>query len=80
MQSEEQKEQVKLITMQALNRLEELKLEPSASGKPKSKPADSSLLSQLDRLPPPPSKAPKGASQSSTLPKPTGKMEVCRIE
>lgn len=78
MQSQEQRQQVKAITMQALNRLEELKLE--SSSQPKLAPSTStcstvrtkeaSLLSELDLLPPPPKDSPKGASnRASTMPK-----------
>lgn len=78
MQSDEHKQQVKVITMQALNRLEELKLQDAPSAPPLTssstgkKKTAANLLSELDSLPPPPINSPKGgvkASKSSTLPR-----------
>lgn len=57
MQSEDQKQKMKMITMQALSRLEQLKLDDP----PLSSPAGGKdLLSQLDNLPSPPSEQPRG--------------------
>ena len=76
MQSEEQRQQVKTMTMQALSRLEALKLEESSAPpishvgtrrRPQTK-----LLGELDSLPPPPKDMPKGGGQigkSSLLPR-----------
>lgn len=62
MQSEEQRQQVKMVTMQALSRLEELKLVPSTSKK-------DDLLDELARLPSPPKASPIGPSKSATMPR-----------
>ena len=63
MQSEDHKKKVRMITVQALSRLEELKLEdPVVSSQTSSSSVknvtDKDLLSQLDSLPPPPSERP----------------------
>lgn len=79
MQSEEEKQQVKTITMQALSRLEKLKLDSSQTTPSTSKKADKkSLLNELDNLPPPPSTQPKksvSATRASTMPR--GTVYIC---
>lgn len=82
MRSEEQRKQVKGITMQALSRFEKLKLEPTGPSAPPKQSSSSSgvksdidLLSELDQLPPPPSDSPKGTAKgtnrSATMPRGT---------
>ena len=81
MRSEEQRDQVKKMTMQALGRLEQLKLSETSAPPPKAysssslkKKADSNLLSELDSLPPPPKGSPSGVHGSrSHLSLPRGK-------
>ena len=71
MQSEEQKQQVKAITEQALSRLENLQL--NSEQKPSApEPSKVDLLDELELLPPPPTNTPVGkggVSKSTSLPR-----------
>ena len=67
MQSEEQRQQVKVATMQALSRLEALALEPKDPAPPTSK--KRGMYNELEQLPPPPKTSPKEPGRAATMPR-----------
>lgn len=73
MQSEEQKQQVKAITEQALSRFEELQLNSEHTPSAPSLVKKDDMLSELDQLPPPPKSLPaeRGVGKSTSLPRGT---------